>query len=90
MFKFWGVSLSTHNVLSYAKRIDEICLGEWWQSIGNIGVSSKFDASLNNVTLGNLGTQSTTTFNNLPNGSMGSFGVTGASVTDFKMKVSGF
>ncbi|MFK6099942.1 hypothetical protein ACLDXO_18530, partial [Acinetobacter baumannii] len=31
-FKFWGVSLSTHNVLSYAKRIDEICLGEWWQS----------------------------------------------------------
>ncbi|MCT9480302.1 hypothetical protein KTJ28_17630, partial [Acinetobacter baumannii] len=83
-------SLSTHNVLSYAKRIDEICLGEWWQSIGNIGVSSKFDASLNNVTLGNLGTQSTTTFNNLPNGSMGSFGVTGASVTDFKMKVSGF
>ncbi|WP_249409533.1 hypothetical protein, partial [Acinetobacter baumannii] len=25
-----------------------------------------------------------------PNGSMGSFGVTGASVTDFKMKVSGF
>ncbi|MGE4316774.1 hypothetical protein, partial [Acinetobacter sp.] len=28
----WGVSLSTHNVLSYAKRIDEICLGEWWQS----------------------------------------------------------
>ena len=24
--------LSTHNVLSYAKRIDEICLGEWWQS----------------------------------------------------------
>ncbi|MFJ1325368.1 hypothetical protein ACIKQB_08810, partial [Acinetobacter baumannii] len=27
---------------------------------------------------------------NLPNGSMGSFGVTGASVTDFKMKVSGF
>ncbi|MEX7542801.1 hypothetical protein AB0862_034315, partial [Acinetobacter baumannii] len=54
------------------------------------GVSSKFDASLNNVTLGNLGTQSTTTFNNLPNGSMGSFGVTGASVTDFKMKVSSF
>ncbi|MQZ58489.1 hypothetical protein F4T90_14200, partial [Acinetobacter junii] len=32
IFKFWGVSLSTHNVLSYAKRIDEICLGEWWQS----------------------------------------------------------
>ncbi|WP_205683490.1 hypothetical protein, partial [Acinetobacter sp. SA01] len=30
--KFWGVSLSTHNVLSYAKRIDDICLGEWWQS----------------------------------------------------------
>ena len=57
---------------------------------GNNGVSSKFDASLNNVTLGNVGTQSTTTFNNLPNGSMGSFGITGASVTDLKMKVSGF
>ncbi|RSE14854.1 hypothetical protein EGT73_18990 [Acinetobacter johnsonii] len=24
--------MSTHNVLSYAKRIDDICLGEWWQS----------------------------------------------------------
>ncbi|KAB1857821.1 hypothetical protein F4W09_03520 [Acinetobacter tandoii] len=24
--------MSTHKVLSYAKRIDEICLGEWWQS----------------------------------------------------------
>ena len=57
---------------------------------GNTGVSSKFDASLNNVTMGNIASQNTTTFNNLPNGSMGSFGVVGASVTDFKMKVSGF
>lgn len=23
--------LLSHNILSYAKRIDEICLGEWWQ-----------------------------------------------------------
>uniref|UniRef100_UPI00196B0F47 hypothetical protein n=1 Tax=Acinetobacter sp. SA01 TaxID=1862567 RepID=UPI00196B0F47 len=37
--KFWGVSLSTHNVLSYAKRIDDICLGEWWQSKRWLGVS---------------------------------------------------
>ncbi|AHB92473.1 DUF6160 family protein [Acinetobacter baumannii] len=85
-FKFTGTNASTGFVLDgFYAGVDPTGL-----TIGNIGVSSKFDASLNNVTLGNLGTQSTTTFNNLPNGSMGSFGVTGASVTDFKMKVSGF
>ncbi|MEX7475769.1 hypothetical protein AB0861_005845, partial [Acinetobacter baumannii] len=85
-FKFAGTNASTGFVLDgFYAGVDPTGL-----TIGNIGVSSKFDASLNNVTLGNLGTQSTTTFNNLPNGSMGSFGVTGASVTDFKMKVSGF
>ncbi|MES5614122.1 hypothetical protein U2E62_12970 [Acinetobacter baumannii] len=85
-FKFAGTNASTSFVLDgFYAGVDPTGL-----TIGNIGVSSKFDASLNNVTLGNLGTQSTTTFNNLPNGSMGSFGVTGASVTDFKMKVSGF
>ncbi|HFE9766272.1 DUF6160 family protein [Acinetobacter baumannii] len=85
-FKFAGTNASTGFVLDgFYAGVDPTGF-----TIGNIGVSSKFDASLNNVTLGNLGTQSTTTFNNLPNGSMGSFGVTGASVTDFKMKVSGF
>ncbi|EPL6399817.1 DUF6160 family protein, partial [Acinetobacter baumannii] len=69
-FKFAGTNASTGFVLDgFYAGVDPTGL-----TIGNIGVSSKFDASLNNVTLGNLGTQSTTTFNNLPNGSMGSFG----------------
>jgi len=29
IFKFWDIS-STHKVLSYAKRIEDICRGEWW------------------------------------------------------------
>lgn len=58
-------------------------------TIGNTGTSSKFDASLNNVIMGNVGAQSSNVFNNLPNGSIGNIGVVGASVTDFKMKVSG-
>lgn len=85
-FKFAGTNTSTGFVLDgFYAGVDPTGL-----TFGNTGVSSKFDASLNNVTLGNMGTQNTTTFNNLPNGSMGSFGVTGVSVTDFKMKVSGF
>ncbi|QNX04631.1 DUF6160 family protein [Acinetobacter seifertii] len=85
-FKFAGTNAATGFLLDgFYAGVDPTGL-----TFGNTGVSSKFDASLNNVTLGNLATQSTTTFNNLPNGSMGSFGVTGASVTDFKMKVSGF
>lgn len=85
-FKFAGTNTSTGFVLDgFYASVDPTGL-----TFGNTGVSSKFDASLNNVTLGNMGTQNTTTFNNLPNGSMGSFGVTGVSVTDFKMKVSGF
>ncbi|MCY1438954.1 hypothetical protein D9M71_551720 [compost metagenome] len=85
-FKFAGTNTSTGFVLDgFYAGVDPTGL-----TFGNNGVSSKFDASLNNVTLGNMGTQSTTTFNNLPNGSMGSFGITGASVTDLKMKVSGF
>ncbi len=31
-----------HNVLSYAKRIDEICLGEWWQSTLYLTKPSQF------------------------------------------------
>ncbi len=85
-FKFAGTNTSTGFVLDgFYAGVDPTGL-----TFGNTGASSKFDASLNNVTLGNMGTQNTTTFNNLPNGSMGSFGVTGVSVTDFKMKVSGF
>ncbi len=85
-FKFAGTNTSTGFVLDgFYAGVEPTGL-----TFGNIGASSKFDASLNNVTLGNMGTQSTTTFNNLPNGSMGNFGVTGVSVTDFKMKVSGF
>lgn len=85
-FKFAGTNTSTGFVLDgFYAGVDPTVL-----TFGNNGVSSKFDASLNNVTLGNMGTQSTTTFNNLPNGSMGSFGITGVSVTDLKMKVSGF
>ncbi|MFV5535853.1 DUF6160 family protein [Acinetobacter pittii] len=85
-FKFAGTNTSTGFVLDgFYTGVDPTGL-----TFGNTGASSKFDASLNNVTLGNMGTQNTTTFNNLPNGSMGSFGVTGVSVTDFKMKVSGF
>ncbi|MDO7220061.1 DUF6160 family protein [Acinetobacter nosocomialis] len=85
-FKFAGTNSSTGFVLDgFYAGVDPTGL-----TFGNTGVSSKFDASLNNITLGNAGIQSPTTFNNLPNGSMGSFGVTGASVTDFKMKVSGF
>lgn len=85
-FKFGGTNTSTGFVLDgFYAGVDPTGL-----TFGNTGASSKFDASLNNVTLGNMSTQNTTTFNNLPNGSMGSFGVTGVSVTDFKMKVSGF
>lgn len=85
-FKFAGTNTSTGFVLDgFYAGVEPTGL-----TFGNTGASSKFDASLNNVTLGNMATQNTTTFDNLPNGSMGSFGVTGVSVTDFKMKVSGF
>ncbi|MCY6411768.1 pilus assembly protein FilA [Acinetobacter sp. VNH17] len=51
--------------------------------------SDKFNLSLNNVQLGELGNTNTDVFNGLPNGSMGNWGIKGASITDFKMKVSG-
>lgn len=56
---------------------------------GNKDTSDKFNLSLNNVQLGELGNTSTDVFNGLPNGSMGNWGIKGASITDFKMKVSG-
>ncbi|RSO81081.1 hypothetical protein EA748_14340 [Acinetobacter ursingii] len=33
--------MPTHNVFSYAKRIDEICLGELWQSISKLMLFTK-------------------------------------------------
>lgn len=51
--------------------------------------SDKFDLSLNNVQLGDKGSLEANTFNGLQNGSMGNWGIKGASITDFKMKVSG-
>jgi len=56
---------------------------------GNTGTSNKFDLQLNNVLLGTSGAQQAGTFNNLPNASIGNIGMTGASVTNLQMKVSG-
>ncbi|NIE95791.1 pilus assembly protein FilA [Acinetobacter sp. Tr-809] len=56
---------------------------------GNAGTTDKFDLQLNNVLLGTNGYQQTGTFNNLPNASIGNIGITGASVTNLKMKISG-
>ena len=57
---------------------------------GNEGTSDKFNLNLNNVMLGTKDIASTDgTFNNLPNGSIGNIGLKGASITDFKMRVSG-
>ncbi|OEY92104.1 pilus assembly protein FilA [Acinetobacter proteolyticus] len=56
---------------------------------GNTGTSDKFNLSLNNIKLGEMGNTDPNAFNNLPNGSIGNFGIKGASITDFKMKVSG-
>lgn len=60
-FKFAGTNAATGFLLDgFYAGVDPTGL-----TFGNTGASSKFDASLNNVTLGNLATQSTTTFNNL-------------------------
>ncbi|WP_436898994.1 DUF6160 family protein [Acinetobacter gyllenbergii] len=56
---------------------------------GNTGTSNKFDLQLNNVLLGTNNAQQAGTFNNLPNASIGNIGITGASITNLKMKVSG-
>lgn len=59
---------------------------------GNVGKSEKFDASINNVWLGDTipaGSLNSNTFNGLQNGSMGSWGIKGASITDLKVKISG-
>ncbi|USA47287.1 pilus assembly protein FilA [Acinetobacter sp. C26M] len=54
--------------------------------------SDKFNLSLNNVKMGDTipaANLDVNTFNGLQNGSMGNWGIKGASITDFKMKVSG-
>ena len=56
---------------------------------GNAGTTDKFDLQLNNVLLGTTGSQKAGTFNNLPNASIGNIGMSGASVTNLQMKVSG-
>ena len=56
---------------------------------GNAGTTDKFDLQLNNVLLGTSGSQKAGTFNNLPNASIGNIGMSGASVTNLQMKVSG-
>lgn len=56
---------------------------------GNTGTTDKFDLQLNNVLLGTSGSQKAGTFNNLPNASIGNIGMSGASVTNLKMKISG-
>lgn len=55
----------------------------------NTGTSDKFNLQLNNVLLGTTNSQNTNSFNNLPNASIGNIGITGASVTNLKMKISG-
>lgn len=56
---------------------------------GNAGTTDKFDLQLNNVLLGTSGSQKAGTFNNLPNASIGNIGMSGASITNLQMKVSG-
>lgn len=59
---------------------------------GNIGKSEKFDASINNLWLGDTiptGSLDSNTFNGLQNGSMGNWGIKGANITDLKVKISG-
>lgn len=57
---------------------------------GNVGTSSKMNVALNNVVLGDTGATSLNIFNGIANGSMGSFGVVGASVKDLKVSIRGF
>ena len=59
-------------------------------NFGNQGTTDKFDVLLNNVVMGSTtATPDATTFNGLKNGSMGNFGVVGASVTNLKMNIRG-
>ena len=56
---------------------------------GNDGTTNKFNVELNNVVAGVANAQDPNTFNNLKNGSMGNFGIVGATVSNLKMNVRG-
>lgn len=56
--------------------------------IGNTGTSSKMDIGINNLMLGVQG-QTDTSFAGLSNSTMGSFGLSGASVTNLKTTIKG-
>ena len=56
---------------------------------GKTGATDKFDLTLNNVVAGKLDASAPNTFDGLKNGSMGSFGLVGASVTNLKVNVKG-
>ena len=58
-------------------------------NFGKVGTTDKFDLTLNNVVAGKAGVSDSTIFNGLKNGSMGNFGVIGASVTNLKVNVKG-
>lgn len=59
-------------------------------TFGKSGATDKVDLVLSNITAGcSSGCQDVNTFNNLKNGSMGNFGVVGASVTNLKVNVRG-
>ncbi|TEU27857.1 DUF6160 family protein [Alkanindiges illinoisensis] len=58
-------------------------------NFGNQGTTDKFDVLLNNVVAGQSGASEASTFNGLKNGSMGNFGVVGATVSNLKMNVRG-
>ncbi len=66
-----------------------LVFGNYGATATEKNASDKVNVSLNNVIMGTAGQSSSTVFNGLANGSMGSFGAVGASVTNLKMKVSG-
>ena len=57
--------------------------------IGADGTTDKLNATLSNVMIGTAGAADSATFNGLKNGSIGNFGMIGASVTQLKVNVKG-
>lgn len=53
------------------------------------GTTDKLDVAVNNVVAGLSGSTSSGSFGNLPNGSMGNFGIVGATVTNLRVNVKG-
>lgn len=58
-------------------------------TFGKVGATDKFDAVIGDVVAGASGTSAAGVFGGLNNGSMGSLGVVGATVTNFKLNVKG-